>query len=335
METERVNEKIIIKQRCETHQINVGKDQEEPMALSHCSSLSKPNHPTDSSPMIKQKPSLEAQKRMVPRKPKCLKSKAKQVVSDKPRNPGRYERKRTRRARFDDLYDNIEAKFTVMERAGVVLENLDAESPSFVKCMLPSNVAHGFWLILPKKFCNLHLPSYDATVILVDECGDEYETKYLLGRHGLSGGWRAFSISHRLRKGDLLVFHLVGTCKLKVHIVRVYGLDEVDAALCLINLDAYAKRTGSDYVQKGSKVRRKAKKWDEPFPLDICQPQGNIQKICTRVSSTNSGLEADRPENNSIGFGSQVFEGMQILGSNFMSRIEQILMNPDMFHCIF
>ncbi|CAK9181250.1 unnamed protein product [Ilex paraguariensis] len=228
MEAERLKGKVIIKQRHETL-ANANKDQEKPMVVSH-SSFSKPNTSVSSS-MIKQKSPQEVKKRKIPRKPKSLNSKAKQdvidfcsnrfaresVVSDNRQNAS-YERKKTRRTTFDDLYNSIEAKFTVMERAGVVLENLSAESPSFVKCMLPSNVAHGFWLFLPKEFCDYHLPSHDTTVILVDEFGDEYKTKYLLERHGLSGGWRAFSIAHRLLKGDLLVFHLVGPCKLKVSV---------------------------------------------------------------------------------------------------------------------
>jgi len=62
----------------------------------------------------------------------------------------------------------------------------------------------------------MHLPSSDTTVILVDEWGNEYKTSYLLERNGLSAGWRGFSISHRLLKGDLLIFRLIEPCKMKV-----------------------------------------------------------------------------------------------------------------------
>ncbi|GFP84561.1 B3 domain-containing protein os01g0234100 [Phtheirospermum japonicum] len=105
-----------------------------------------------------------------------------------------------------------------MERADRVLTRLEAELelPFFLKCMLPSNVSHGFWLHLPRKFCNVHLPNHDASIILVDEWGNEYKTSYLLERHGLSAGWRGFSIAHRLLKGDILIFHLTEPCKLQV-----------------------------------------------------------------------------------------------------------------------
>lgn len=69
---------------------------------------------------------------------------------------------------------------------------------------------------LPKFFCNIHLPNHDTSIMLVDEWGNEYRTSYLLDRHGLSAGWRGFSISHRLLKGDILIFHLTAPCKLKV-----------------------------------------------------------------------------------------------------------------------
>ncbi|KAK3025599.1 hypothetical protein RJ639_042097 [Escallonia herrerae] len=126
-----------------------------------------------------------------------------------------YRRTRTR-TRIDDLYNNVEAKLSVMDRTEEVLASLAPEFPSFVKCMLPSNVSYSFWLILPTEFCDLHLPRQNAAVTLVGECGREYKTNYLLERHGLSAGWRGFSIAHRLVKGDMLVFHLVGPCKLKV-----------------------------------------------------------------------------------------------------------------------
>ena len=41
-------------------------------------------------------------------------------------------------------------------------------------------------------------------------------TKYLVGKTGLSGGWRAFSIAHNLIEGDILVFELVQPTKFMV-----------------------------------------------------------------------------------------------------------------------
>jgi len=60
------------------------------------------------------------------------------------------------------------------------------------------------------------LPKHDANIVLVDEDGDEFSTKYLIGKSGLSGGWRGFSIAHNLVENDVLVFQLIETCKFKV-----------------------------------------------------------------------------------------------------------------------
>ncbi|EYU37691.1 hypothetical protein MIMGU_mgv1a020275mg, partial [Erythranthe guttata] len=145
------------------------------------------------------------------------------------------ERKRTRDC---DIYEDEEAKRSVMQRAAELLARLAKEYnlPSFVKCMLPSNVSQGFWLHLPKKFCTVNLPNEDTPVVLVDELGREHTTSYLLGRNGLSAGWRAFSMKHKLLKGDLLIFLLTEPCKFKVHIVRVNDIEVLFAALCLMDL---------------------------------------------------------------------------------------------------
>ncbi|XP_059647774.1 B3 domain-containing protein Os06g0194400-like isoform X2 [Cornus florida] len=315
MEAKKVKEEVMRQH----HETQTCIEEEEYMAYSH-SSVSVPNL-VDSSPKIKRKPPLRIKRK----KRSTLKSKnAKQVISKKLGKSGSCKKKRTK---IDDLYDNVEAKFSVMDRAEEVLTNLAADFPCFAKCMLPSNVAYSFWLILPAKFCYVHLPRHDTTVTLVDECGEEFETNYLVNRHGLSGGWRAFSMAHRLLKGDHVVFQLVGSCKLKsvlkiigrgekerkkVNIVRVYGLDEVDAALCLMNLVAHAK--GKDAV-KHIKTRKKAWKSKEPLLLDIHNE--NVQKNYSNVSTSNIGLAADQSENNSDGFGSEVFEGCSEISNRF------------------
>ncbi|GMP48394.1 hypothetical protein CsSME_00015764 [Camellia sinensis var. sinensis] len=261
--------------------------------------------------------SLKTVKKPAPSTPSSLQSKAKQVISDGCRKYGR-----KKRTRIEDLYNNDEAKFSVMERAEEVLANVADGFPSFVKCMLPSNVTHGFWLILPKKFCNLHLPMHDTTVILADECGKEYEANYLVERHGLSAGWRAFSLAHRLLKGDRLVFHLIKPCTLKVNIVRVYGLDEVDAALCIMNLVSHATRTYSD---KNIRTRKKAKKCVKSHLLDI--PQKKIKKNGFAVLHSNQGLVADKSKTYSNSFGSEFLEGSEI-SSHQANKYSSCCQNP-------
>ncbi|XP_071697556.1 B3 domain-containing protein Os01g0234100-like [Rutidosis leptorrhynchoides] len=138
------------------------------------------------------------------------------------------------------------AKSAAIERANEVLESLQSELPSFVKPMLPSHVTGGFWLGFPKKFCDANLPKHDETVVLVDEDDQEYNTKYLVEKTGLSGGWRGFSIAHKLVEGDVLVFHLVERWKFKVYIVRVHGLNEIDGALGLLNLVPFSMNAGNN-----------------------------------------------------------------------------------------
>ncbi|CAI9104354.1 OLC1v1003009C2 [Oldenlandia corymbosa var. corymbosa] len=196
----------------------------------------------DAKPRKKKMPPVETKKKVDLVKPKGAKSKAKKVTQGKAKKSGSIKR---RRVGISEVYDDIEAKFSVLERAARVLASLEDEFPFFLKYMLPSNVAYSFWLIIPRKFGALHLPSQDSTVILVDEWGKEFKTTYLIDRNGLSAGWRGFSLAHRLLKGDILIFRLIGPCKLQVHIVRVNGSDVINAAQCLMNMDAIGKTTDS------------------------------------------------------------------------------------------
>ncbi|XP_051114246.1 B3 domain-containing protein Os06g0194400-like [Andrographis paniculata] len=80
-------------------------------------------------------------------------------------------------------------------------------------------------LHIPREFPNSDLPTCNTPIKLVDEHGDEYIASYLLKRRGLSAGWTAFSKEHQLRKEDIVIFGLIDTCKLQVHIVLENELD--------------------------------------------------------------------------------------------------------------
>lgn len=69
---------------------------------------------------------------------------------------------------------------------------------------------------IPRSFCHDHMPKDDTMIVLEDEKGEEYQTKYLVEKEGLSGGWRAFSVAHKLLEGDVVVFHKVMPSKFKV-----------------------------------------------------------------------------------------------------------------------
>ncbi|CAL4983477.1 unnamed protein product [Urochloa decumbens] len=137
-----------------------------------------------------------------------------------------------------------------LSRAEQIQANLPVEHPSFVKRMLQSHVVRGFWLGLPKYFCDKHLPKRDAGIVLEDENGEDHHTTYLEGKQGLSAGWRGFAIDHDLKVGDVVVFELVKSEKFKIYIVRANEFTTTDVDLNLLNSDVHKK--GKQSKQEGS-----------------------------------------------------------------------------------
>ncbi|KAI3833517.1 hypothetical protein MKW98_024516 [Papaver atlanticum] len=129
-------------------------------------------------------------------------------------------------------FATYEQRCDTMERAGIFQSRLvqKSEHPSCVKSMVRSHVYSCFWLGLPTKFCESHL-SMDREkweMVLVDEKGIEYDTIYIPKRTGLSGGWKAFALDHKVDDGDAVVFELIEPAKFKVYIFRV-NWGDVDA----------------------------------------------------------------------------------------------------------
>ncbi|KAF9602758.1 hypothetical protein IFM89_030914 [Coptis chinensis] len=125
---------------------------------------------------------------------------AEQMVSDQTETSPRYKNNQA-------LDDHDKAVRCALERAEEVQANLEPdEYPSFVKTMLRSHVASGFWLRTRKRFQLSSLPK----------------------KTGLSAGWREFSIAHGLVEGDALIFQLVKPNVFKVYIIRAYGLGAID-----------------------------------------------------------------------------------------------------------
>ncbi|KAK3212134.1 hypothetical protein Dsin_016840 [Dipteronia sinensis] len=220
-------------------------------------------------------------------------------------NPGNIKCEKRKRTTFKDLYDEEEVKLAVMEQANQVQANLAPQFPSLIKYMLQSHVTRGFWLGLPNKFCLEHLPRHDTIIILEDENGNEYNTKYLAEKIGLSAGWRGFSISHKIREGDVAVFHLVSQNKFKVYIVRSNGSDEVDGALGLLKLDTCCKQQDSVKDIDIDICNEEEDKYWDPLAQDI--PQDNFDK------DINMEPMSDYSENESKGaVGSEVLDGITI-----------------------
>ncbi|KAK7840706.1 b3 domain-containing protein [Quercus suber] len=169
--------------------------------------------PTVSSPKKRRRPAKTMGKLLLKKVPGFNQMADKQAVNNKNLQGAasfffKYSPKRLKRATVDSLYDTFEAQSCVLEQAKEIQANLEPEFHSLVKTMLPSNVTGGFWLGLPKHFCRAHLPMQDTAIVLEDESGEAFETKYLAE---------------------------------KVYIVRSNGSDEVDGALALLKLDAGMK----------------------------------------------------------------------------------------------
>ncbi|KAK7372246.1 hypothetical protein VNO80_05620 [Phaseolus coccineus] len=115
-----------------------------------------------------------------------------------------------------------EERLSALEAAEALQINMNSSNPSFIKSMVRSHVYSCFWLGLPSKFCEEHLPKTVFDMVLEDENGSEYEAVYIGNRSGLSGGWRAFALDHKLDDGDALVFELVEASRFKIYIVRAF-----------------------------------------------------------------------------------------------------------------
>ncbi|CAL5333904.1 unnamed protein product [Camellia sinensis] len=115
---------------------------------------------------------------------------------------------------------SYEERAQAFKCAEKIQSNLTSGNPSFVKSMVRSHVYSCFWLGLPSKFCEDHLPKTIVDIVLEDENGAEYDSVYIGKRTGLSGGWRAFALDHKLDDGDALVFELIEPARFKVYIVR-------------------------------------------------------------------------------------------------------------------
>ncbi|KAM1862884.1 hypothetical protein ACFX14_003287 [Malus domestica] len=234
------------------------------------------------------RPPKEKEK-LLSKKSSCLKP---IVVSANPKSNKR------KRATVDSLYGTCQAPSSVLERAKEVEATLDPRFPVLLKVMLPSHVTGGFWLGLPKKFCCENLPKQDTMIVLEDESGEEFHTKYLVEKVGLSGGWRGFSIAHNLLEGDVVVFHVLAPSKLKVYIVRSNGSDDLDGALGLMRLDACTKQmdTGDIIACEG----------EDSENLESIPDDNAI------AFDTKSGLSSDHSGNDSENLDFEVLDGLRL-----------------------
>ncbi|XP_024981963.1 putative B3 domain-containing protein At5g58280 isoform X2 [Cynara cardunculus var. scolymus] len=133
---------------------------------------------------------------------------------------------------------SYEERVQAIRSAEKVQSNLQSEYPSFVKSMG-----------LPTSFCKKHLPKSTVSMVLENEDGNEYDAVFISERTGLSGGWRAFALEHKLDDGDALVFELVEPTRFKIYIVKAASDDNMS------NVEKEAAETKE--TSSASKKRKK------------------------------------------------------------------------------
>ncbi|KAL3843925.1 hypothetical protein ACJIZ3_001328 [Penstemon smallii] len=169
--------------------------------------------------------SIRRSSRVADKPPVIYKEVAIEPMGGRPRS---YTTTCKRRDLSNRVYASDQDRAFSIQRAEDFQSSLDQHIPTFVKPMLQSHVTGGFWLGLPVHFCKKHLPKRDEIINLVDEKEEEFPTKYLSLKTGLSGGWRGFAIDHELVDGDALVFQLTEPTTFKVYIIRVNEPGESD-----------------------------------------------------------------------------------------------------------
>lgn len=167
---------------------------------------------------------------------------------------------------------SYEERVHAMKIAEKVQSNLQSEYPSFVKSMVRSHVYSCFWLGLPTSFCNKHLPKSTVSMVLEDEDGNDYDAVFISERTGLSGGWRAFALEHKLDDGDALVFELVEPRRFKIYIVKAASDDNIS------NVEKEAAET-----KETSSAPKKQKKTAE----DGKKPK-NVEEEATETKETST-----------------------------------------------
>ncbi|PWA66428.1 DNA-binding pseudobarrel domain-containing protein [Artemisia annua] len=135
-----------------------------------------------------------------------------------------------------------------------------------------------------RPFAKTHLPKKDSEMLVEDENGVIDEIKYNAEKLGLSAGWKKFASGHNLLEGDAIVFHLVEPYKFKVYIIRADNLNEVDGALCLLNME-------EQMVPEMDMPSPKPKKRKRPKSLPLLEQSGNnSEEVGSEV------LEGSKPE---------------------------------------
>ncbi|KAM0032223.1 putative transcription factor B3-Domain family [Helianthus debilis subsp. tardiflorus] len=206
-----------------------------------------------------------------------------------------------------------------MRRAKEIQSSLGNEFPSCIKVMLSSQVTSSFCTGLPAHFCKSFLSKEDVIFVLEDESGGQLKVKYIAQRHILSAGWNNFAVTHKLKKGDVLLFHLVETAKFKVYILKDDNSNEADDAVSLLNLEAHSEHvtpaTSSHKTKKNKhpeSLQNKVKRPRKSAALSISEPpSGHLGNSSQEVQEVQ---ECSRPSKPRLSFEEvKCFEDFRIL----------------------
>ncbi|PWA52371.1 DNA-binding pseudobarrel domain-containing protein [Artemisia annua] len=171
--------------------------------------------------------------------------------------------------------------------------NLQSDYPSFVKSMVRSHVYSCFWLGLPQRFCKAHLPRSTVNIVLEDEDGNEYEAVFISSRTGLSGGWRAFALEHKIDDGDALVFELIEPTRFKIYIVKAYsGSQDDDNDMSDVEEEAETKK--ASMAQKKRKTTLDSSAENEKTPPAKSNSQAEKTKQSKEKTSTAKSNSQDK-----------------------------------------
>lgn len=89
---------------------------------------------------------------------------------------------------------------------------------------------------IPSDFAKVHLPLERRQIILQDEYECQWQANWIVSKQhsGISGGWAAFSLDHRLEEGDVCVFEVLDSNQDSIHqdyitiVVHIFRVVEID-----------------------------------------------------------------------------------------------------------
>ncbi|GKD03384.1 putative B3 domain-containing protein, partial [Tanacetum coccineum] len=189
---------------------------------------------------------------------------------------------------------SYEKRVQAIKSAEKLQSNLQSDYPSFVKSMVRSHVYSCFWLGLPQSFCRAHLPKSTVNMVLEDEDGNETEAVFISSRTGLSGGWRAFALEHKIDDGDALVFELIEQRRFKIYIVKGLDIGIQDDDGDMSNVEEGAETKKASMARKKRKTAQDIPAENEKTPPAKNNSQAEKTKQSKEKTSTAKSNSQDK-----------------------------------------